>query len=72
MNIDTFLTLLKNVRRSGTCWIAKCPAHSDKRNSLSIGEGEDGRVLLFCHAGCQTSDVVEALGLTMRDLFPYD
>jgi hypothetical protein len=26
-------------------------------------------VLLHCHAGCRTEEVVEALGLTMRDLF---
>jgi len=28
-----------------------------------------GRVLVYCHAGCGTSDVLEAIGLTSRDLF---
>ena len=32
-------------RRSGSGWMAKCPAHDDKTPSLSIGE-TDGKVLL--------------------------
>ena len=32
-------------------------------------QGEDGRVLLLCRAGCSTGAVVETLGLKMRDLF---
>jgi len=50
--------------------MAHCPAHEDKNRSLSITEGDDGRVLLYCHAGCSTEDIVRALGLTMSDLFP--
>jgi len=30
-------------------WMAKCPAHEDKRPSLSIRETDDGRVLLHCY-----------------------
>jgi putative DNA primase/helicase len=69
--VDKILRQLKNVRRSGDCYTARCPAHADSRNSLSVAEGDDNRVLMFCHAGCSTDDVVQALGLTMRDLFPY-
>jgi hypothetical protein len=36
---------------------------------LSISKGEDGRVLLHCHAGCIVEQIVAALGLGMRDLF---
>jgi hypothetical protein len=50
----------------------KCPAHDDNRGSLSHEEGEDGRVLVICHAGCSVNAVVTALGLTMRDLFPQE
>jgi CHC2 zinc finger len=49
-----------NARRSGTCWMAKCPAHDDNNPSLSIREA-DGRVLLHCHAGCTQGDVIDAL-----------
>ena len=68
--VERIIGLLEKVRKSGGGWIARCPAHPDRRPSLSIREGRDGRVLLYCFAGCPTSDVVAALGLTMRDLFP--
>lgn len=51
-------------------WQARCPAHEDARPSLSVSSGDDGRVLLHCHAGCETSAVLAALGLTEADLFP--
>jgi hypothetical protein len=50
-------------------WMAKCPAHADRSPSLRIAVGDDGRVLLKCHAGCETSAVVKALGLGLADLF---
>ena len=67
--IDTVLPKLTGVDRSGNGWEAKCPAHEDKRASLSIAEGDDGRVLLHCHAGCQWKAVAFALGLSGKDLF---
>jgi hypothetical protein len=51
--------------RNGT-W--RCPAHDDNTPSLSVSHGNEG-VVLRCHAGCDTADVVAALGLTMADLF---
>ena len=47
---------------------AQCPAHDDRVASLSLASGPDGKALLFCHAGCATTDVVAALGLTMANL----
>jgi len=60
---------LRNVRSSGGGWTAQCPGHDDRQNSLSIGEGDDGRVLLTCHAGCSTEAIVKALGLSLVALF---
>jgi hypothetical protein len=58
-------------RRGGNAqWSSLCPGHDDHRASLSIAEGDDGRVLVKCHATCATEDVVKALGTTMRDLYP--
>lgn len=57
-------------RQYGSGWSAKCPVHDDRRPSLSIGEGDDGRALLDCKKGCPTGDVVAAVGLEMSDLFP--
>lgn len=47
--------------RSGKSWLAKCPCHDDKRPSLSITEGEDGRLLLNCFAGCEFEDIKDVL-----------
>ena len=50
--------------------LAKCPAHDDRHPSLFVkADKETGNVLLRCMAGCATQDVVEALGLEMKDLF---
>jgi hypothetical protein len=50
-------------------WIARCPAHQDRLPSLSIREGREGRTLLRCFAGCDTSAITLALGLKLTDLF---
>jgi hypothetical protein len=50
-------------------FVARCPAHDDREPSLKVSAGEDGRILLYCHANCTTEEVVSALGLTMADLF---
>jgi hypothetical protein len=49
--------------------MARCPAHEDRIASLSVGEGDDGRILLHCQAGCEPSAVLSALGLAHGDLF---
>lgn len=52
-------------------WEARCPAHDDRTASLSIGEPDnDGKILIHCHAGCSTADVIAHVGLEIRDLFP--
>ena len=72
MNIEDILSRLNGVRKSGGGYIARCPAHEDKRPSLSINTSEDGRLLLKCHAGCSIEAIVGALGLSMKDLFSED
>ncbi len=64
------LDRLEGVRESGAGWTARCPAHADRRASLAVGRGDDGRWLLKCHAGCAFGAVVGALGIDARDLFP--
>ena len=51
-------------------YLCKCPAHDDRTASLCIGTGADGRILVKCQAGCDTRDVVKAMGLKMSDLYP--
>jgi putative DNA primase/helicase len=50
-------------RRAGTAWMARCPAHADREPSLSIKNGDGGRVLVRCHAGCDQERVIAALQL---------
>src|SRR5579864_6046438 len=47
-------------RRSGAGCAALCPAHDDKNPSLSLRD-EDGKVLVYCHAGCDQQAVIDAL-----------
>ncbi|MBE2189013.1 MAG: hypothetical protein IAE98_06050 [Candidatus Kapabacteria bacterium] len=48
---------------------AVCPAHDDGTASLTISESNDGKILLHCHAGCDTKSILDAVGLTFKDLF---
>lgn len=44
--------------------MAQCPAHDDRDPSLSVREAENGSLLIHCFAGCETHDVLKAVGLT--------
>lgn len=68
--VSKILEHLKRVTPTGTGWTALCPAHDDHNPSLSVAEGDDGRCLLHCFAGCPVEDVVAKLGLRIEDLFP--
>lgn len=68
---DQVLSALDRVKQNGSSkWVACCPAHEDRSPSLSITEVDGGKVLLHCFAGCDTRDVVLAMGLQMADLYP--
>src|SRR5437764_432456 len=56
--------------KARTGWMARCPAHDDRSPSLSLKLAQDGRLLLYCFAGCTVHDIVTRLGLSLRDLFP--
>lgn len=70
MRTEDFTARLRNVKRSGDGYVACCPAHEDKHQSLSVSTGTDGRILVKCHAGCEAEDIVAALRLTLADLMP--
>lgn len=44
-----------------TYGLALCPAHGDRKPSLSLADAPDGRLLLNCKAGCQFADIMTAL-----------
>jgi hypothetical protein len=68
--IDRVLSHFEGVHRSGAGWMARCSHHADRQASLSIKEGDDGRVLINCFGGCPNLDVVTSAGLSWVDLFP--
>lgn len=71
MSGDAFELVLARLdvrARNGTTATAICPAHEDRSPSLSVTRGDD-RALVHCHAACETSDVLAAVGLVERDLF---
>jgi len=68
MNFSHLQPNLHNVKRTAAGITARCPAHSDHRNSLSITDGGD-KLLLKCHAGCTSESVCNALGISLSDLF---
>ena len=69
MTAHEILSRLQGVKGGHGQWTARCPAHDDRKNSLSVSEGNNGRVLLRCHAGCDVDRITAALGLTTKDLF---
>jgi hypothetical protein len=68
--VENVLKRLSGLRSSTGGWSARCPAHDDRNNSLSISVGDDGRILLYCFVDCPTTEIVKKIGLTMADLFP--
>jgi len=71
MSIDTLVSRLDGVKETGHGkFVARCPAHDDRSPSLAIKDGDDGRILLHCFSGCETEDVLSALGLTFADVMP--
>lgn len=68
--MERILSKLPDAKRAGKGWSARCPAHEDRRASLSVSEGDNGGVVLHCHAGCEPAAVVGALGLSLADLMP--
>jgi hypothetical protein len=70
VNIDEFAGKLEGVKKQGRGFVARCPAHADKRASLGFTEGDDGRVLCFCYAGCTFDQIVGSMGLQQSDLMP--
>ena len=68
MQLNEILARFDNVKSAGRGeWSARCPAHDDRVNSLSISCGAGGKILMHCHAGCDTEIVLSAAGLSFAD-----
>lgn len=71
--LEKVLDRVEGVEEQANGYWALCPAHDDRNTpNLHVTEGEDGRVLLKCFAGCTQPAILDALkerGLEKRDLF---
>jgi hypothetical protein len=70
--VDTegILNLLSSVRPLGNNrYIALCPAHEDHSRSFTLRQTEDGKLLIHCFAGCRPTDICQALGIRLADLY---
>ena len=71
MSIEKLLSRVDGVRTTGQGkYVACCPSHEDQSPSLAITEATDGKILIHCFAGCETEDVITAVGLRFSDLYP--
>lgn len=72
MNLQELLARLQKTKRNGNpCkYTALCPAHDDKKSSLSVEEAPDGKILVHCHRGCTFEEIANALGAKDGDFFP--
>lgn len=68
MNINEIVSMFY-AQKTSTGWIAKCPSHDDKTPSLSIREGQDGKILIKCHAGCTIEKICSDMQIKVSDLF---
>jgi hypothetical protein len=73
--VDRVLGRAKNMRQVGSGYLVGCPllnhgkGRGDRNPSVSVSEGEDGRALVNCLAGCDTEPILAEWGLTWSDLF---
>ena len=71
--VEVILGKLRKVSKTGSGWQACCPCRDDDNNpTLTVGLGNEDRVLLNCHRGnpCNIDEILDSLNLTMVDLFP--
>ena len=49
-------------------WVTCCPVHNGGSQNLYITDG-DTSTLIFCHAGCDTKEILSTVGMGMQDLY---
>ncbi len=59
--VERIARQLGGARKNGGGWDCRCPAHDDQEPSLSLSVAEGGRLLWYCHTGCNQDKVLEGL-----------
>jgi hypothetical protein len=61
MTFDELVSRLENVQRNPDGSItARCPAHDDRRSSLSARRGTRQPIVAYCFAGCSFIEIIRA------------
>jgi len=60
VTLSEALSVLQDVKKVGSGYLARCPAHDDSTPSLTVHE-RGGKLLLHCHAGCDFMDIIAAI-----------
>ena len=69
MKLSDFFGLFEDEPTAqGGGFLFHCPAHVDSHPSLIVTPTDNGRLIHYCRAGCSSSDVLNALGLTADDM----
>src|SRR5271157_5965404 len=67
-SVKKVLSHFKNINEVGkNKYRVKCPSHDDNKSSLSI-RIKNGKILLHCHSGCKSKDILSEIGLKFSDL----
>src|ERR1035437_7925595 len=61
MKAEAIAKALGGYMRNGKNHLCRCPAHDDSSPSLSLADGEGGRLLVKCFAGCDGVEVIRLL-----------
>lgn len=59
MTAAAIAAALGDARREGHVWRCRCPLHGGR--SLTLRDGEAGRILVTCWGGCDRLDVLAEL-----------
>ena len=54
-------SLMARPRRNRDGWLVPCVCHDDRHPSLSIRDGEDGKILVHCFRGCNQREILKTL-----------
>ena len=70
MVLTQLLDQLENVTQNGKQYSARCPAHDDRKNSLSVTQEKDGKILLQKKKKKKQEKILYALHLSLQYLYP--
>lgn len=66
MTLSDILSRLPDYHGHNGRYMVRCPAHDNQYRSLSVAKGDNGHILLYCHAGCSAGSIIASLNFERR------